>query len=90
MKNQATENIPVGMIEAPNGEIYYPLSEDAYNYLNRANGALSALAELLWATSIHGAAPSAESIGDSVGMASETLHKVIETVLSEKLNHPSK
>ncbi|MFD1244151.1 hypothetical protein [Paralysiella testudinis] len=75
-----TQATPNNMLQAPNGALYYPLSEDAHNMLCRTEGALCALSELLWNTARTGSHPKPDSIGDIVGMAADTLHDILKDI----------
>lgn len=71
---------PVGMLEH-NGEWYYPLSEDGYNALVRAEGALNALSQLCW-TENGGSSVTLENMGDLIAYPADALADVIKNVLN--------
>ena len=71
---------PVGMLEH-NGELYYPLSEDGYNALVRAEGALNALSQLCW-TENSGSSVTLENMGDLIVYPADALADVIKNVLN--------
>lgn len=71
---------PVGMLEH-NGELYYPLSEDGYNALVRAEGALNALSQLCW-TENSGSSVTLENMGDLIAYPADALADVIKNVLN--------
>ena len=77
---------PHNMLESPDGEWYYPLSEDAYGLVTRAEGALSGLAELLWSMKTSPAPPPADNIGDIVGLAANALLDAINAIHSVHFN----
>jgi len=64
-----------------NGELYYPLSEDGYNALVRAEGALNALSQLCW-TENGGSSVTLENMGDLIAYPAESLAAVIRDVLN--------
>ena len=71
---------PVGMLEH-NGELYYPLSEDSYNALVRAESALNVLSQLCW-TESSGSSVTLENMGDLIAYPAESLAAVIRDVLN--------
>lgn len=73
-------SVPVGMLEH-NGEWYYPLSEDGYNALVRAEGALNALSQLCW-TENSGSSVTLENMGDLIAYPADALADVIKNVLN--------
>lgn len=64
-----------------NGEWYFPLSEDSYNALVRAEGALNALSQLCW-TENGGSSVTLENMGDLIAYPAESLAAVIRDVLN--------
>lgn len=64
-----------------NGELYYPLSEDSYNALARAESALNALSQLCW-TENSGSSVTLENMGDLIAYPAESLAAVIRDVLN--------
>ena len=64
-----------------NGELYYPLSEDGYNALVRAEGALNALSQLCW-TENSGSSVTLENMGDLIASPADALADVIKNVLN--------